>query len=415
MKNWAGNLTYGTTNIHVPNTVEDVQGIVRGSKSLRPLGSRHSFSGIADSTSQLISTHELKHSGSINKEEHSIIVGSGIRYGDVCESIHQAGFALENLASLPHISIAGACATATHGSGMGNGCLAAAVRSLTMVSADGAIVSLDQKDEIFPAAVVGLGALGVVVEMELHLQPNLDLAQIVFQNMPMAALENNFTEIMGSGYSVSLFTDWQNKTINQIWVKGTRSEISSLPPTLHGAARATHNTHPIDNHPPENCTEQMGVLGRWYDRLPHFKLEYTPSSGKELQSEYFLPIEHAYAAISAVEKLNAKIHPHLLISEVRTIAADQFWMSPFNQQPSVALHFTWKPHTAAVNKILRQIESALSPYRVRPHWGKIYTMAPKVLQNRIRELSKWKELVLDCDPAGKFRNTYLNNLIFAES
>lgn len=413
MKNWAGNLSFSTSNIHFPQNLEEVQKIVLTNKSLRALGSKHSFSAIADSTSGLISSRDLKGVRNVDKVKRSITVGAGIRYGAVCKQIDEAGFSLQNLASLPHISIAGACATATHGSGVGNGCLATAIRKLTMVKADGTVVSLNQSDEAFSGAAVGLGALGIVTEVELDLQPTMTMEQIIFRNMPMAALENNFMEIMASAYSVSLFTDWQNQNINQIWIKGTHDEIAALPTKMHGAARADRDMHPLDNHPAESCTEQMGVPGRWYERLPHFKMEFTPSSGEELQSEYFVPIEHAFEAMSAIEKMHAKLLPHLFISEMRTIAADQFWMSPFYQQPSVAFHFTWKPHGDAIYNLLPDIESALSPYNVRPHWGKLFTLSPAILKSRIKRLTEFKNLAMEFDPGGKFRNQYLNNNIFS--
>ena len=413
LENWAGNLKYSTSNIYFPKTTGEVAELVRSSKSLRALGSRHSFSKIADSRSGLISTRALKDTGLINTTENSISVGAGIRYGDVCESIHEAGYALQNLASLPHISIAGACATATHGSGLQNSCLAAAIKKLTLVKADGSIAQIDRAHEAFAGTVVGLGALGIITEVELDLLPSMELQQIIFRNLPITALENHFEEIIGAGYSVSLFTDWRNKNVNQIWVKGTSSEIQALPQTIHAAVRADRNMHPIDDHPAESCTEQMGNPGPWYERLPHFKMAFTPSSGDELQSEYFVPLEHAYDAMRAIEKMNDIIAPHLFISEIRTVAEDQFWMSPFYKQATVAMHFTWKPHTEAVNKLLPQIESALALYNVRPHWGKLFTMAPAILQSRISELSKWKELVQDYDPEHKFRNAYLNNTLFS--
>jgi xylitol oxidase len=255
-----------------------------------------------------------------------------MKYGELCRHLHENGYALHNLASLPHISIAGSCATATHGSGMKNGNLATGVSAITFVNAAGELVALSRQtdEERFQGAVVGLGGLGVTTELTLNLQPAFDVKQVVYRNLPMEVLRSNFNEVMSSGYSVSLFTNWENKNINQVWIKSRidQDDSTTTAPEFYGAQPATRNMHPVDDQSAETCTEQMGVPGPWYERLPHFKMGFMPSTGEELQSEYFVPIEHAYDAMAAIEELHEQISPHLFVSEIRTVDADQLWMSP---------------------------------------------------------------------------------------
>ncbi|MFN8354142.1 MAG: FAD-binding protein [Spirosomataceae bacterium] len=413
--NWAGNLQYSTDNLFLPKSVEEVQEVVKKCTKLRGLGSKHSFNSIADSTDNQLSLQALNKVVALDKAAGTVTVEGGMRYGEVCEYLHQNGFALHNLASLPHISIAGACATATHGSGIKNGNLATAVRGIELVNAAGEVISLTQANdnEQFLGAVVGLGGLGIVTKVTLALQPTFQMKQVVYKNLPMKELEANFNTIMSSGYSVSLFTDWSNQNINQVWIK-SKVEATDTPPAadFYGATLSAKNLHPLEDHSAENCTEQLGVPGPWYERLPHFRMGFTPSSGKELQAEYFVPLEHAYKAIMAIEKLHEKVTPHLFISEIRAIDADELWMSPHYKQPSVAIHFTWKPDWPAVKQLLPLIEEQLAPFNGRPHWGKLFTLAPSVLQSRIQKLTDFKALMSHHDPEGKFRNAFIDTHLF---
>ena len=416
MKNWSGNLTYSTNQVHYPTSAEELAEFVKKLPAMRGLGSQHSFNTIADSVHNLVSLKEMKKVIALDKEAQTVTVEAGVRYGDICTYLHENGFALPNLASLPHISIAGACATATHGSGVKNGALAVAIRGLEMVKADGSMVQLDrEKDgDTFQGAVVGLGALGIVSKVTLDLLPTFQMQQRVYRNLSMAELEQNFATIMSSGYSVSLFTTWENNNVNQVWIKSQSAATDIISGDRYFDAKlADRHMHPLDDHPAESCTEQMGMDGPWYERLPHFKMGFTPSSGEELQAEFFVPMEYGFQAMQAIEKMQKKITPHLFVSEIRTIDADNYWMSPFYRKPCVAIHFTFKPEWEAVQKLLPQIESALDPFHVRPHWGKLFSLAPSVLQSRIEQLKAFKDLIQTFDPEGKFRNAFIQKNLFS--
>ena len=414
LKNWAGNLQYSTDNVHYPKTVEEVQAVVKKCNKLTALGSQHSFNKIADNTENQVSMKEMNKVVSLDKNANTVTVEAGMRYGDLAPYLHQNGYALHNLASLPHITIAGSCATATHGSGVNNGNLSTGITAIEFVNAAGGLVNLSKKDgEQFNGAVVGLGALGVVTKVTLSLLPTFNMKQYVYRNLPMSELEKNFDAIEASGYSVSLFTDWTNKNINEVWIKSKAAAGDvAAPPELFGAKLATKNMHPVEGQSAENCTEQMGVVGPWYERMPHFKMGFKPSTGKELQAEYFVPYEHAYEAIMAMETLHEKITPHLFISEIRTINQDDLWMSPCYKRKCVALHTTWKQEVDTVMGLLPLIEEKLAPFNARPHWAKIFTMFPKVLDSRIEKLADFKALVNQYDPEGKFRNEFLSTNLY---
>jgi xylitol oxidase len=413
--NWAGNYKYSTDRLHVPKTVEEVQQVVKSCTRVKALGARHSFNGIADSTENQISLKHLDQM-TLDKGSHTVTVGAGVTYGQLSPYLDGQGYAVHNLASLPHVSVAGACATATHGSGIKNGNLSTAVSGLEIVTADGELVVLSRaKDgERFPGAVVALGGLGVVTKVTVNVQPTFAMKQVVYENLSFAQLENHFEDIFSSGYSVSLFTDWQNHRATQAWIKRRiePGKSAEFEPEFFGAKLATAKLHPVAGHSAESCTEQMGIPGPWYERLPHFRMNFTPSSGDELQSEYFVPRNKGYEAILAVEKLRDDVTPHLFITELRTIDADDLWMSPCYKRPSMAIHFTWKPEWSSVKKLLPVIEERLAPFDARPHWAKIFTVAPSRLKSLYERLPDYQVLLKHYDPNGKFRNEFLNTNIY---
>lgn len=414
--NWAGNYAYKAQKLHKPNNIDQLQSIIRSSSKVRILGTRHCFNSIADSPVDLVSLENISQEIKINRESQTVTTSAWIKYGELARHLQQNGYALHNLASLPHISIAGACATATHGSGVNNGNLATAVSGLEFITADGDhyTQTKNRDGDQFLGSVVGLGAVGTIIKVTLDIQPTYDVEQHVYRNLSFSHLEKHFDEIMSSGYSVSLFTDFKNKNINQIWIKNRLDDNNSFEanPSFFDATLADRHMHPIEDISAENCTRQMGIPGPWHERLPHFRMDFTPSSGDELQSEFFVPREHAYQAISKIFELSEQISPHLLISEIRTIDADDLWMSTCYKRPSVAIHFTWKPDWPAVKQLLPMIEEALASFDVRPHWGKLFTLSPDILQSRYEMLPTFKELLSEYDPDGKFRNDFLDRNLY---
>ncbi|MFT3701040.1 MAG: FAD-binding protein [Agriterribacter sp.] len=416
IKNWAGNLTYSTRKLTSVQTIQEAQDFLRKHPKCKALGTRHCFNNIADSKDEFISLLSMNTVIDLDETNKTVTVGGGIKYGELAPYLHNKGYALHNLASLPHISVAGACTTATHGSGMHNGNLSTQVVAIEILNAAGEVVKLSkEKDgENFLAAVVSLGALGVVTKLTLSIQPTYMVTQHVYQQLPLQQLTQHFEAIENSGYSVSLFTDWQTEFINEVWIKSKVEEGKSIDmkADFYGAKAATKNLHPIVDLSAENCTEQMGVPGPWYERLPHFKMGFTPSSGKELQSEYFVPRQHAVEAILAIQKMGKKIGPHLFITEIRAIDGDDFWMSPCYHRPGIAIHFTWKQEIPEVMQLLPQIEKELASFDARPHWGKIFTIPAARLNSLYEKLPEFRKMATQFDPQGKFRNSFLDKNIF---
>ena len=409
--NWSGNLTYGTTVIEDAHTLEDIRAWLLKYPHGKVLGTRHCFNDIADSPDGFLSLASMNKVVDLDKEGLTVTVESGARYGELSAWLHSQGYALHNLASLPHISVAGGCATATHGSGVHNGTLSSAMSGMELLTAAGEVVHIAGRD--LDAMTVHLGAMGIVTRLTLAIQPSYQVRQYVYEQLPMAVLERHFEEIMSAGYSVSLFTEWRDGPIDKVWIK-SRDGFGGGP-EFFGASAATHDLHPIRGVPEENCTPQMGVPGPWHERLPHFKMAFTPSSGKELQSEYMVPFEHSYAAIMAIDQLRARIAPLLLISEIRCIAGDTMWMSPCFGQPCTAIHFTWKQDWAAVKELLPEIERVLEPYQARPHWGKLFTMGHQRLSALYPKMQAFRQAIRAYDPHGKFRNDYLDRVVFGKS
>ncbi|KAA2240883.1 FAD-binding protein [Chitinophaga agrisoli] len=413
LKNWAGNYTYSTQQVHYPTSVTAVQQLVRELPGLRALGTRHCFNAIADSNAHLVSLQQLQQEIILDTAAMQVTVGAGMNYGQLSQYLHDHGLALHNLASLPHISIAGACATATHGSGSKNGNLATAVAALQLVTASGELVSLSrEKDgDRFMGTVVSLGGAGLITQLTLNIQPAFTIQQYLYEQLPFQQLEHHLQDILSAAYSVSLFTDWQAPRFNQVWLKQLGG-VYTAPDNFFSATPATRNLHPIGELSAEHCTEQLGIAGPWHERLPHFRMHFTPSSGEELQSEYFVPLADGYAALMALTPLMERIAPLLLISELRTIAADQYWMSPCYQQDCMAIHFTWKQDWPAVQQVLPLIEARLAPFRARPHWGKLFTMPPAKLAGLYERLPDFRQLLQEYDPQGKFRNAFMDTYIF---
>jgi xylitol oxidase len=409
--NWAGNITYGANALHTPGSTAELQEIVRGSTKLRALGSRHSFNRIADTDGDLVSMRGLARVLDIDAAARTVTVEGGITYGQLCPILDGAGFALHNLASLPHIGVVGAVSTATHGSGNANKNLASVVAALEFVTASGDLATLRRGDPDFDGAVVGLGALGVVSRITLDIQPRFEVRQDVYTDLPFATLLENFEAITGAAYSVSCFTAWQGDTVGFVWLKNLADHAPAAG-DFFGARRQTRPWHPIPSIDPTPCTEQMGVPGPWYQRLPHFRMEFTPSAGAELQSEFFVARRDGAAALKALHAVQDQIAGPLMVSELRTVAADEFWLSHNDQRDCLGIHFTWHQDWPAVSRALGIIEATLAPFNPRPHWGKLFTMDRATLQSRYPRLGDFRSLAQRHDPTGKFRNAFLDELVF---
>lgn len=413
-RDWAGNYGYQAPRIAHPASVAELQDLVAGAGNIRALGSRHSFNDIADTAGTLVVLDRLDAGIGVDPRNMTVTVSGGTRYGTLAAELQRQGFALHNLAPLPHISVAGAVATATHGSGDGNGNLATAVAALELVAADGSTITARRGDADFAGMVVGLGTLGIVSRLTLDIEPSFDVAQSVFEGLDWEQVLAGFDDVTSSAYSVSLFTDWSGPTVGQAWLKHRTDEDAlpaGVPEFFYGTA-AAEARHPLPGVSGSNCTEQLGVPGPWSDLLSHFRMEFTPSKGDELQSEYLIPREHAVDAIRTTRSLSEIVTPLLLVGEIRTIAADQLWLSPNYGRDGIGLHFTWRQDESAVMGILPLLEAELAPFGARPHWGKLFDGGPASLAPLYPRFADFTALAGRLDPAGKFRNTFLDRTVF---
>ncbi len=403
--NWAGNVVFSASRYLEPSTVDELRGLVAGSERIHAVGTGHSFSRLADTCGDLVSLAGLPPVMDIDIARRVVRVCAGVRYGELAPYLHSAGYALANLASLAHLSVAGAVATGTHGSGDRNGNLATSVAELELVAADGELVTLRRGGDRFAGAVVGLGVLGIVTAVTLDIVPAFDVAQYVYENLPRGQLDEHWAEIFGSAYSVSLFTDWTGPEVNQLWLKRRIDGREPAPGRAWlGARLADGPRHPIARLPAAGCTAQLGAPGPWYARLPHFRVDAIPSSGAELQSEYLVAREHGMPALAAIDRIRDRVAPVVQVSEVRTVAADDLWLSPSYRRDSLAIHFTWVLDVPAVAAALAAVEEALAPFAARPHWAKLFRTPPAVLRDRYDRWADFVRLRRAYDPTGKFGN-----------
>ena len=393
--NWGGNLVYAATGLVEPVSVAELQQLLHTLEAPRALGSRHSFSRVADTTGVQVSTAGLPRSVEVDSDRGVVLVEGGVRYAELCPALDRAGLALANLASLPHITVAGAVATGTHGSGDGTGSLATQVRALEVVDWDGELRRLGPDHPDLPGAVVSLGRLGVFTALDLAVEPTYEVSQTVVEHVPLDGVLAGLDVVTALGDSVSLFTTWTTPDVlDQVWVK-RRSDRPAGPDPADalGGRLADGQRHPIPGVDPAPATEQGGVPGPWWARLPHFRADHVPSAGREIQSEWLVPRRHAVGAVEALRGMAERLAPVLQVCEIRTVAGDELWLSGAHGTDVVGLHFTWHLDPAAVARLLPELETRLAPFVARPHWGKVYREAELDAASLYPRWGEWLDLL----------------------
>ncbi|MEO6652119.1 MAG: FAD-binding protein [Ilumatobacteraceae bacterium] len=399
-RNWAGNVEFTASRSSRPQTVGELQEIVSGAhgagRPFKAIGARHSFSAVADTPGELVSMVDLDRIVDIDHAAMEVTVEAGITYGALGAELHEHGLALANLPSLPHVTVGGAVATGTHGSGSANPCLAAAVRAIDYVGPTGQLNRWSRDVSEFHGAVIALGALGIAAHLTLDVEPTFDVTQVVYRDLPMGDALAHLDEIMGSAYSVSLFTDWQRDVFHQVWVKRRRATGASTP-EYHdawlGLAPFAKPVHMVESLSADSCSAQLGVPGPWHERLPHFRQAFTPSVGDELQAEYFVDRALGGEAIRRIHSIGPELAPLVLVSEIRSVASDELWLSGSYGRDTIAIHFTFVDDEPAVMGALRTIEAAIDDLQPRPHWGKLAAMEPDQVQSRFPRFDDFTALV----------------------
>lgn len=408
--NWAGSYSFRAPRIVAASDTADVQRLVAAGGRVRALGTRHSFTDLADTTGTLV--HLLEAAGEVELDEDraAVTVGAGVRYGVLALWLEEHGWALRNMGSLPHISIGGATATGTHGSGDANPVLSDSILAIEYVGADAAVHTVRRGDPDFSAVAVGLGAYGIATRLTLGIRPSFRMRQDVYRGLGWDALLGSFDEITASGYSTSVFTKWEPQEAGQLWVKRELvTDDDLVPDAVAAALRDPVNRRTIVDDIGDNVTEQ-GTPGPWLLRLPHFRLDATPSNGDELQTEYFVDRADAVPALEAVRGLVERIRPLLLVSELRTIAQDELWLSGAHGRDTLAIHFTWRNDLPGVLGVLPAIEDALAPFGARPHWGKVHGFDAQRLAAVHPRLADARAVFERLDPDGVFTSRHLGLL-----
>lgn len=409
-RNWAGTHTFAAEGVLVPTTIAEAQRLVASHDHVRSLGTRHSFNDLADAAGVLLDLTGIDPDIVIDEAARTVTVGAGTRYAVVARHLADHGWALHNMGSLPHISVGGATATSTHGSGDRNGSLATAVRALEFIDPDGELRTVSAGDDDFAGSVVHLGALGPVARLTLAIEPTYRVRQDTYAGLTWDDLFERFDEVTASGYSVSVFTRWNTADVGEVWIKERLDETSApdMAERLLSARRVRTKADSPAADGVDNTTEQGGVPGDWCERLPHFRIDATPSNGDEIQTEYWVDRAVAVEAIAAVRSIADRVEPALLVTELRTVAADDLWLSPGFGRDSVCIHFTWKNEPDAVRAAISHVERVLAPFDARPHWGKVFSMS---IGTSLPHLDDFRELVARVDPNGKFSGPYLERVL----
>lgn len=408
-RNWAGTYEYTAPRIVAATSADDVRRVLSRPGKVRALGTRHSFTDLPDTTGTLVDVTGFDESFELDEAARAVTVPAGVRYGVLALWLDERGWALRNMGSLPHINVGGATATGTHGSGNANPVLSGSVRALRYVGADAELHEVRRGDPDFDALVVGLGAYGIVVALTLDIEPSFRVRQDIYTGVSWDAALASFDEITGAGYSVSLFSRWEEGSIGYVWVK-TRlgADDDPVPDALADGIRAIGGESPLGVE--DNVTELAGVPGPWMLRLPHFRLDAQPSFGDEIQSEFFVDRADAVAALTAVRALGNSIRPHLIWTELRTAAADGLWLSPAYRRDVVAIHFTWHNHPDEVAALVARIEAALEPFSARPHWGKLHGFDRAAIERVHPRLADARAVFERLDPDGRFTNAHLERV-----
>ena len=404
LSNWAGNVRF-RGEVCEPESLDELRTVVTGARSVRAFGSRHSFNDMPDAEVMVgFSALPDGARADVDAAAMTVTVGPGVTFAQLAVVLNGHGLALANLASLPHISVCGAIATATHGSGLALGNLATSVRGLTLLTSGGEVVTIGAEDPRLAGAAVHLGALGIVLSATLAVVPYYEVSQSVYLDLEWEALFAHFDEVFALGRSVSVFHALGER-VRSVWVKAESG--ASVPAEVFGARAAAVEVHPLPGGDATSATAQLGVPGPWSERLPHFRSGFTPSDGEEIQSEVFVGREDGVKAIEALLEITAELEPVLLTGELRTIAADELWLSPHYRRDSLGLHFTWQRDSAAVAHNVALIEAALAPFAPRPHWGKVFSVDPAVLGAAYPRAGEFAALRAELDPRGGFINPWM--------
>jgi len=409
--NWSRTHCFGATELRRPTSIGELQqsivAAVASGQGVRTIGSRHSFTDIADSD-VVVDLGALPEQFAVSPDRTSVTVSGAMTYARLASLLEPHQLAIANMASLPHLSIAGAISTATHGSGTTNGNLATAVLSLKIMTSAGELRHVQRSDTQFSAAVVALGAMGAIVAIELAVEPAFDVEQAVHNRLSWSRLHPSLDEVFDAAYSVSVFTDWRDHV--QLWTKRRVDQATLDHATLHDGVQASQPEHPVPGADASSCTNQQEP-GLWSHRLPHFRSDEVPSVGAEVQSEFFVERALMGQAIERLRSIGDALEPVIMVSEIRTIGADNIWLSPQYQRDCAAFHFTWHHDVVAAHAAADLVTDTLAPLRPIPHWGKVFDPRRFDFDQLYPNLRSALACFQEWDPTSTFTNAWMRNTI----
>lgn len=404
--NWAGTYTY-RARIERPTSLDELGDVVARADHVRGLGTRHSFTDVADGPGVLVDMTGIRTAPVLADDRRSVTLGAGSRYGDVAPELDRQGVALHTMGSLPHISVGGATATGTHGSGSRLGSLSSAVSALEFVDATGDLRTVRRGEPDFSGSVLHLGLLGLVRRVTVDVEPTYRMRQDAYGPIPWATFTANVAEVFAAGTTVCCFTNWDGE-VREVLVKSRvpdGADDVAVPSDVLGAAKLP----PV---PGDGLrTARDGSVGPWWDRIPHFTIDSVPSVGSEIQSEHFIPLRLAAEALDAVHALGDRLAPHLHVAELRTMAGDDLLLGPTRGEDVLCIAFTWRKHVDEVAALLPHVEHALAPFGGRPHWGKSTSLGAEDLAGLYPGLPAFRDLVHRTDPGRKFTSGFAERLL----
>lgn len=431
-RTWSGTVDLGTTVLR-PRTLAEAREAVTAHRRVRPVGSRHTFNRLSVAPGALLDLGALAaEEPQLDADARTVRVPAALGYGRLGAWLDERGWALPSLASIPDLAVAGAVATATHGSGIARQALSAQVSGLELVMADGGDRELTRagNGDLLDGAVVSLGALGAVHHLTLDVVPRFDVRQTAYGPLPLAAVADRFDEVVSAGETVACFTTLDpgpagGPVVEQVWVGdrvpardpaaerfGLERAVPAAPADVLGAPPLVGDRHPVPGEDPAVCAPQGGAIGPWHEMLPHFRAGATPSSGgREIQSEYLVPRPQTRRALVELARIAPRIAPLVQVVELRTVAPDLAWMSPFYRSAATGIHITWTRDVAAVDAALPLLEEAFGALGGRPHWGKAQRADPARVRGLYPRREDFVDLVRDWDPQGRFSTPFVEDVL----
>lgn len=429
--NWSGTVAWDDCEVLEPTTIGELQSIIAYSPKVRVIGSAHSFTPLVRSSGRvkptLLSLRHIPRTWSLDEKKKTVTVDAATTYSELCHALDKTGFALPNTSSLSHFQIAGAIATATHGSsGSRNGRLtrsglADTVVGLEIVGPDGTIRNVNKGHPQFSSSVVSLGMVGVVTRVTLSLVDDYDVIQRVYGKWPptptgtLSAFLSSLPKTIAQFDSFSAFVKWNvddfGLLIGRKQVpRGATDSASTTDPRLI--------TGPIQGFLGQGDFATTGV-GRWCDKMFLWKNNGSPFvSQPELQIAHFVPFRDVERALHATRKVVSTWGDEVLYCELRAVRGDEHLLSPYSADApkpdsfSISHSLDARLGVEKVRQRASELESVLRPYQVRPHWGKLTAMTASDLKEAYGlKLKRFQEVQQQVDPNRKFTNDYLEHLL----